>query len=389
MSAWVTKEWTEGGRRRRAKAPPGVRGVKESDRFAVEWLDPEGKRCREKIAEPGRFGKNLADERCQQLNSEMTLGMYRPKAKATWAETKQRFIDDVVSRLSEGSQYEYRRALNQFERIVQPKLMEDVTDLAVDHFIGRRSLHTNPDGTRISQATVNKDIAVLRRLCRRAVKWKVLRDLPEFSTKGVDSDRPHFTESEFEALYRACETAEPSLPDGINFPRWLWWQSLLAMYWETGARRCELLSLRWEAIDLDAQCLRIAPKDNKTRRVKECSFGDWGAEHLRTLAAYGTDGAVFVWPHDVSRLNEKFNQIKKAAGIDPSRRHLAFHAIRRSVGEMTTERYGLTAAQYKLGHSTQAVTAKHYASKATRKLAQQSLMPVPAGLTKSHLRVVG
>jgi hypothetical protein len=46
---------------------------------------------------------------------------------------------------------------------------------------------------------------------------------------------------------------------------------------------------------------------------------------------------------------------------------------------MTTGRYGLTAAQHKLGDTKAAVTAKPYGKVALRRLAQQANMPIPAG----------
>lgn len=386
MGAWVTREWTERGKRRRAKAPPGTRGIKESDRFAVEWLDPSGKRCREKIKEPGRFGKNLADERCRQLNSQMTLGQYQHHERATWKTVKEKYLRDVVpTKRSVRTQREIKSTLARFEATVRPGRMDGITAATIDEFKAERLKEKTRDDVPIGSATVNKDLRTLKAFFRKVVKWKMMTEAPDIEMlEETEQQKPVYTEAEFEAIHKACGTAELTLPHGIAAPRSLWWQTLLVMFWETGMRRGEMLALEWSGVNLDRRTIIVDPADTKTKRLKEFSFGELGERHLRALGAYGMEGHVFCFPHEIARLNEALGEIQKAAGLDVSRRNLKFHAFRRTVGEMTAERYGLTAAQYKLGHSNAAVTAKHYSRAALRRQAAESTMPVPAGL-----RVVG
>ena len=61
MRAWVSKESIVDGKRKRAKCQPGVRGIGDADQFVVEFIDPTGKRRREKVGIRGKPGKRAAD----------------------------------------------------------------------------------------------------------------------------------------------------------------------------------------------------------------------------------------------------------------------------------------------------------------------------------------
>lgn len=390
--AWITKEWIDStGKRRRAKAAPGIKGVKATDRFVVEWLvpsAPEDIRKREKIEEAGRDGKQKADDRCAEINAELTLNLYQDKSRVRWADVKQRFVRDVVpQKRSERTRREITATLARFERIAAPVFMHQITGATIDAFIAARLKEKTREGEPITNATVNKDLRTIKGFFRKIQDdWEAIDRLPKIRMLDeIETEKPTYTSAEFVAMFKQCDITTPTLPAGLgDCPRSLWWRTLLAMFWETGMRRGEMLALEWAGVDFDRQCVTVAPQHTKSKRVKQFHFGDLADQYLRLLATYGADGHVFRWQHELARLNEALGDIQQAAGIDSSRRNFKFHAIRRTVGETTAELYGLTAAQYKLGHSNPQITAKHYAKAAMRSLAQKSAMPIPEGM-----RIVG
>lgn len=387
MSAWITKEWIDdGGKRRRQQAEPGTRGVKESDRFVVEWLDPAGVRRREKVRQSGRTGKQKADDRCRQIEAEMTLSLYDDKAKVSWLEVKERFIRDVVpQKRSERTRREIKATLERFQKLIAPGFMHQINGATIDTFVRKRLEQKTREGEPITNSTVNKDLRTLKAFFRWvADDWEAIDKPPKIKMLDeIETEKPTYTPAEFVAMFKHCET--PTLPAGLGeCPRGLWWRTLLALFWETGMRRGEMLALEWSGVDFDRRSVTVAPVHTKSKRVKQFNFGDLADQYLRLLATYGATGHVFRWQHETARLNDALGDIQRAAGIDSTRRNLKFHAIRRTVGETTAELYGLTAVQYKLGHSSAAITAKHYAGAAMRSLAQKSAMPIPEGL-----RIVG
>ncbi|MBN2477038.1 MAG: tyrosine-type recombinase/integrase [Pirellulales bacterium] len=148
---------------------------------------------------------------------------------------------------------------------------------------------------------------------------------------------------------------------------------------EPGRRRGELLHLEWEDVDLVKRCLLIKPATTKTKRAKLAFFGELREEHLRRMAEHGTDGRVFQFPHCFEELHRCLAAIQKAARMDPQRADVMFRAFRRTVGNEITRRYGIHAAQHKLGHSDLMITEEYYSQEATREPLEKAVAPSPPG----------
>jgi len=410
MSAWIVREWTDRatGRRRREKVKKDeMEGTKASDTFVVEWLEDgpaPRKRRREKIPEKGRPGKRLAIDRRDEINVAIRNGTYVSKdelrrqreeeerrqqeeaeAVVTWAAAKQEFIDDAlpIGRAA-STQRLIRDALGQFDQIVKPVTMDDIDQKAIDKFVRVRLQQKGRQGDTIMPSTVNRDLRNLKIVFNKLVEWEKMAKCPDIRfLREVEEEQPIYTEDEFVAMYEACgEVGRLVVSPECRFSAAAWWRAILCLLWETGCRKSELLSLDWRGVDFDRRCIVPPPAQTKTKTLKEFSFGDLAEQHLQQLFDAQLDGGqdrptglVFPWIWGLSRLDRHLAAIQKAAGIDPTRRNLKFHAFRRTVGETITERYGLDAARLKLGHSCQAITEKCYARAATRKIAQQSLMP--------------
>lgn len=416
MSAWIVREWIDpaSGRRRREKVVSDeMEGTKPADEFVVEWLEPgpaPRKRRREKILEKGRPGKRLAKERREEVNVAMRKGTYVPKEElrrrreeeerrqqeeadsvVTWAMAKQEFLEDALPiDRAPSTQRLIRDALEMFDQIVRPVTMDDVTAKAIDKFVRVRLQQKGRRGETIMPSTVNRDLRNLRIVFNKMVGWERLPKCPEIRfLHQVEEEQPIYTEAEFVSMYEACGTVRRlAVSPECRFSAATWWRAFLCLLWETGCRKGELLALDWSGVDFDRRCVVPPPARTKTRTLKEFSFGDLAEQHLQQVAECQTGddqagpvGLVFPWIWGMSRLDRNLGMIQRAAGIDPTRRGLKFHAFRRTVGTTIAERYGLDAARFKLGHSCQAITEKYYARAATRKIAQQALMPTIAGLT--------
>jgi integrase len=395
-SAWICREWLDNSlrdtrgrpRRRREKIKSGMRGVKESDVWVVEWLEPDGSRKREKIAEVGRVGKRIADDRAAQINSQLTLGSYVAQSADSWATVKDRYIRGVLpTKRAKRTQEEIISALTRFKEIAKPKSMQGITTRTIDEFIAARLAQDSRKGGKVSASTVNKDLRSLRCFFRRAVKWKVMQEAPDISVlQETENDKPHYTAAQFSRMLEHCDAA--SMPAALSAGhRHLWWQSLLVLLWETGARIGETLSVTWDRIDIENRTMHVIGSHSKTRRPKLYFFDDTAAsllERLRNLAGGGVDVFVFEWPHSRSQLTKNLRKIQQAAGLDYANGDLKFHAIRRSVGNVIAELYGLDVAQQKLGHTSAAITRKHYAQAAMRSKTAAAKMPAT-----QLLKVVG
>jgi hypothetical protein len=71
-------------------------------------------------------------------------------------------------------------ALDNFQRIIQPKKMDGITTATIDTFIAKRRMEKGKKpGSDTSPATINKELRHLKAALRRAKKWKFLSEVPE------------------------------------------------------------------------------------------------------------------------------------------------------------------------------------------------------------------
>lgn len=389
-SAWISREWFDTTadakpKRRRAKVPPGTRerDVGRNDRFVVEWIDPAGKRCRELIELPGPRGLVSARSRAEDINAAIRNGSYQvaPAGVPSWGEGLAKYLLCLESK-RDRTQAGARASLERFEKLARPTTLASVSEWMIESFAANRQ--KGEDAVRAS--TVNKDLRVLKAFLRKCRKWKLISVVPEIEMLDEEPlDKPHYTAAEMAAMFNAADIATlPALP---GVPAGVWWRALLAVLWDTGMRIGETISVEWRHVDFANRTIHIPAASRKSKKPFMATFGEGFTEPaLRKLQeCAGGIGPVFTWKHDSSHLNAILEKIQEKAGIDTTRRELKFHAIRRAVGEYVTENYGVEFAQQKLGHSTSAITKRHYASKATARMSAKAKMPIPAGV--ADLRV--
>ncbi|WP_188540134.1 tyrosine-type recombinase/integrase [Kocuria dechangensis] len=144
----------------------------------------------------------------------------------------------------------------------------------------------------------------------------------------------------------------------------------------TGARVGELLAIRWEDVDLDGDRAKVSitgtvvrtptgliRQDNPKSRgsMQRLYLPVFGAEAFRRRGRFGP----LVFPNAAGNLWEPTNfrkvwrEAMKGAGYE----HVNPHMIRATVGTRLARAEGVSAASAQLGHSSEAITIKHYVEK--------------------------
>lgn len=379
MAAWITLERVVDGRRMREQVTDmrtGKTHVRGDDRFVVEWIAASGQRKRKKIKAAGPDGKREAFDLLKKIDT----GAAPQNSETSWRDAKARYLETIVpTKRAEGTQSVIKLALERFEELAAPARLQAITAETIAKFSAKLLGFEVHGGGKMRATSVNRHLRCLKGFFRVMVDWGLMVRVPKITMLDeTPEERPSLSLEQFDAMYRSADKAE--LPTGIGTcPIGVWWRAALAIYWETGIRRCELLAIEWRNVDLSRRFFIIPAGGTKSRRPKVCTYGELTERCLRVLKEHATGEAVFVWTHDMSGLNRSLDKIKVAAGI-PDRKHLSFHSARRAVGNETAERYGLDVAQAKLQHSSAAVTAKHYAASAQKARAAKAEMPIPAGL---------
>jgi integrase len=204
-----------------------------------------------------------------------------------------------------------------------------------------------------SGATVNRYIATLSHVLSFAVKERRLLDrnpVGDIARKKETRGRTRFlSDDERGALLEACTKSE-----------WPALRSLVLLAITTGARRGELIGLRWSDVDVKAGRALVAETKNGEQRV--LPLAGKALEALRELKLQGSARSEFVFaqPSGLPGAYEHFDAhwyaALEAAGITD----FHFHDLRHTTASMlATQGASLLEIADVLGHRTLAMVKRY------------------------------
>ncbi len=256
------------------------------------------------------------------------------------------------------------------------KQLTEIDAAWVDRWWTERLSQKTRAGGVVSKATASRDLACLRAALSRAVKWGLLDRNPvmDAQSRPVEARKVvrYLSPSE-EASLRSALTARdaklvaarasgnrwrktcgkallPELPPG-GFGDHVTPVVLLAM--NTGLRRGELLSLRWDDVNLSSGMLTVRAEKAKSGRTRHVPLN---AEASRVLTAWSAQndraGEVFA----VSDIKRAWSSLIARAGLvgvrfHDLRHHFASKLVMRSVD--------LNSVRELLGHADLKMTLRY------------------------------
>ncbi|HVB92121.1 MAG TPA: tyrosine-type recombinase/integrase [Acidimicrobiales bacterium] len=232
-----------------------------------------------------RGSEKAAGKALSQFVSEVEAGTFE-RTSATVGQLLDKWLEAAETSQRPLTLYENKRKI---EARIRPvlgsvrldKLGGDILDAAYRRWLA--------DG--LSPATVHKYHAILSAACRQAVKWGWIESAPTARATPPKIERIEMkvpTPGQLSALLATAELDDPVLATAI---------ALAAL---TGARRGELVALRWSDIDLEASTVRIARSltvvqgerhtgPTKTHASRGLALDPLGVEVLRRQWDYMAD----------------------------------------------------------------------------------------------------
>jgi integrase len=323
-----------------------MNGVRESDIFVVEWIDPRGKRCRRKIAMHGRQAKRLADELADQIAAQLTLGSYETAAKTTWKIFQEEYEQMVLTSKRPETQRMVKESMTLFAELCSPTFVADIRTKTVDDFkcklLQRRGKKRR---SKMSPANANKHLRHLKACLRKAHAWDYLPRLPQIVFLQESEKSPRFmTPGDFDAIYKACDQA--AVPSKRPYGAVEWWRALMVTGIMAGLRIAEMLTLSWDDLHLDDGYLVVRHEHAKGRRDDVVPLHACAVSHLRRITDFGA--GVFDWPLRRELLWDEWTRIQQMAGIHlpchddhdhtPRCHVYGFHDLKRACGTLNAGR---------------------------------------------------
>ena len=213
------------------------RGVYEHPKGSGVWWihfhDGDGRRHREKVGK-----KSLAIKRYQVRKTEVYEGRFFPlRHGPTFAVLKEDLFDDY--RTNRQNLEPIETAWKRLKPVFGTMRAESLTTEKLNQYIAGQLAYG------YANASVNRDMACLKRMLRLATRSGKIRKLPVFPSRLREAaPRSGFVTDE---QYRALA--------GVPIENWL--RALLAMAYKFGFRKQELLSMRVDQVDFTEELVRL------------------------------------------------------------------------------------------------------------------------------------
>jgi integrase len=322
--------------------------------WSVGWVDPEGKRKSKRLG-----SHSAAEKHARRIEGQLAAGTYEDDRRKKWADFRTEYETKGRPGAAVGSLAITSKALNAFERIVNPVRLSAITSKTIATFAAARSVEPiREDGPIISPATVNLELRQLRAVVRKAHKWGYLPKLPEFEFLREPGKLPTYVSPEhFAKLYKAADAAR--WPGDGPYAVAEWWRALFVMAYMTGWRIGSIMALQWQDVDLDKGTALSRAADNKGKRDQFVPLHPIVVEHLRKLVCFSA--VVFGWDHPRRALFLEFHAIQKAAKVKPegTKPRYGFHDFRRAFATMNAATLTPDALQALMQHKDYQTTQRY------------------------------
>jgi integrase len=208
--------------------------------------------------------KRLTDARrwAQQTESSIQEGRHFKTTEAkkhTLADAITRYIEQVLSRKPK-STYDQSIQLAWWRDAIGSHTLANVTPALVAQQRDKLANGITVRHTKRSEATVNRYMAVLSHLFTVAVKeWGWLQENPLAKVTKLKESRGRvrfLSDEERERLLKVCRASASA----YLYP-------VVVLCLSTGARKMEILGLRWENVDLDRGVITLHETKNGERRI--------------------------------------------------------------------------------------------------------------------------
>lgn len=272
-----------------------VRYRKDSQKWMVDINLPDHPRIRQLVPE--------AKNRSQALQAEKAIiaSLFDKKYGTPKAPTLESFIQSHYlpwAKLNKKSWQDDRYHCDVLTRFFGDKILDQISPFDIERFKKLRREEMGKRKKLVTPTTVNRHLEVLSKIFSLAVRDAVVSKNPCQSVAKLKTQSRR---------YRILSSEEEQRLLAVLVGRRAYLLDLVQLDLATGLRKGELLSLRWEQVNLSARILTI--KNTKTGRDRFVPLTDRAIEALSRLMR--KTNSLFVFPSPVIP-ETHITEIKKA-----------------------------------------------------------------------------
>ena len=268
----------------------------------------------------------------------------KKETQLTFNELAERYVENF------GNQKSFKgfksHVVRDLREVFEARRLSEITYLDLETYRNRRKATGTKAGKPRTDASVNRDMAILGHMLSKAVEWGLLESSPFKKGKRLmfkeNNQRLRFlSETEVEALLNACT---------------LHLQAIVEVALLTGMRRGELLGLQWEQIRNGF----IYLTENKSGKARQIPINERLAVILRDLRGKNQLKSQYVFCDPQGRrfyeVKRSFTSACKRAGLEDFR----FHDLRHTfASHLVMAGASLKAVQELLGHADLKMTMRY------------------------------
>lgn len=323
-------------------------------------VDSARAKARKELVEVDKLGaptKHIS--KYNPASGEMLLGEFMSEHYAPWALAQRKGGAATVGNMAA-----------QFEARLYKKKLKDIALLEIERYRNERLADDK------KPATVNRDIGRLQGVLSKAVEWGFLPVHPLArlrKLKGADDSRVRYLQDdEDQRLWAALARREQRLREqrasgnewlrARNQPEREVWpadgyadhlEPMIVLALNTGMRRGEITSLRWDDIDFASRHVRVRVGNAKTSKARRIALNDsvvsallrWQAKH---------DGSSLLF--NVTTIYSSWESIMDDADIDD----FHFHDLRHTfASRLVMKGVDLNTVRELMGHSDIRMTLRY------------------------------
>lgn len=281
--------------------------------------------------------KTMAREALAARKADIARGKYDLEKPADFP----RFSDFTDTYLEYAKQHKRswkrdKQILAIASTFLEPKRIHEVTTWDIERHKARRRETVTP-------ATVNRELAVLKRVFNLATEWGHKVENPVDSARFFKIDERPMRVLTVDEENKLCKHAAPHLAPMIR----------VAV--NTGMRRGELFALCWEAVDVYHRIITI--KQSKSGRVRYIPINDVVQNNLRLLPGSHEHGHVFKYEGEpIHDIKTAFAGAVRRAEIPECR----FHDLRHTFAtRLVLAGVDLPTVKELLGHASITTTMRY------------------------------